>query len=185
MEDGPLMMADEWLSAEDDATRSSRAVRLAFVLQAGGPLGNMLIPGGFVPARALDEARWCYVNGQFLASVLLCQAMLEHVLAGQYALMGKDSLIKKGFERLCDEALADHLISPSEHCAFASLRLLRNPYVHPKRMNDPKRMERRMMTENLSQEDIVEGDARQALLTVLRLMERYPFSFASDTEPSG
>jgi len=179
------MTAEEWLSVEDDASRSSRSARLEFVVQASGPPSNMLIPGGFVPARALVEAKWSYINGQFLACIMLCQAMLEHVLAGQFTLMGKDALIKKGFERLCDEALADHLISPSEHRAFSNLRLLRNPYVHPKRMNDPTRLERRMMTEKRSQEEIVEDDARRALLAVLRLMDRYPFSFASDTEPSG
>jgi len=180
----PIVTADEWLLAEDDASRRSRSGRLAFVVQASGPLSNMLIPGGFVPARALEETRWCYVNGQFLACIVLCQVILEHVLAGQFALMGKDSLIKGRFERLCDEALANHLISSSEHRAFTSLRLLRNPYTHPQRMNDPKRLERRMMTEKRPQEDIVEDDARQALLTVLHLMERYPFSFASDAEPS-
>lgn len=180
MADERAVTVDEWLLAEDDASRSSRSARLAFVVQASGPPSDMLIPGGFVPVRALEETKWCYINGQFLACIVLCQAILEHVLAGQFSLMGKDSLIKKGFERLCDEALANHLISCSEHRALANLRLLRNPYVHPKRINDPTRLERRMMTEKRSQEDIIEGDARQALLAVLRLMTRYPFSFASD-----
>jgi hypothetical protein len=145
----------------------------------------MLIPGGFVPARALEESKWCYINGQFLACVLICQAMVEHVLAGQFALMGKDSLIRKGFERLCDEALADRLISSSEHRALTGLRLRRNPHVHPRKMDDPARVERRMVAEQRPLESIVEDDAQQALLTVLRLVERYPFSFTSDTESSG
>lgn len=178
------MTAEEWLLAEDDASRSSRSGRLAFVVQASGAPCDMLIPGGFVPARALAEIKWCYINGQFLACIVLCQVMLEHVLAGQFALMGNDDLIRKGFKVLCDKALAAQLISPSEYRALTCLRLYRNPYVHPRKMDDATRVERRMLAEHRSLESIVEDDARGALVAVLRLMGRYPFSFESETEPS-
>jgi hypothetical protein len=102
-----LLTASEWLSAEGVALRTSWSARLAFVVRASGPPGNTLNPGGFVRARALAEIKWRYINGQFLACIALRQA-----------LMSKDTLTRKGFERPCHQALANHLTSSSEHRAF-------------------------------------------------------------------
>jgi len=184
MEDEPTVSANEWLAAEDDASRASRSPRLDFVIHAYGVPRHILIPGGFVPSRALEEAKWCFVNGQFLACILVCQVMLEGVLAGQYGLIGNDKAKEDGFKRLCDKGLAEGLISSLEHEAFTVLRQLRNSYTHPRNMDDPERIERRMMTEQRAVEEILEEDARHALLAALRLTQRYPFGFEDDAEPS-
>ena len=181
MSDNHTQSAEQWLTVEDASSRAARSARLEFVIQAYGSPRHMLIPGGFVPFRALEEAKWCFVNGQFLACVLLCQLMLEHLLAGQYELMGNDRAKEEGFKRLCDRALADRLISESEHTTFSVLRRLRNPYTHPRNMDDSERLERRMMTQHRPMEEILEDDARHALAAAFRITQRYPFGFEQET----
>jgi hypothetical protein len=158
--------------------------RLAFVAKEFGPPRHLLIPGGFVPAQAFEEARWCYVNGQFIGCVLLCQVVLEHILAGQFRLMGKDRIAKSGFKNLCAHAQKERFISSEEWRLFNSLRGKRNPYVHPRGMDRADRIERRMMVEESDMDQVLERDARLAVGIVLRLLKRYPFAFYEDTDQS-
>jgi len=182
MRDDSSPSPEDWLADEDAATRPSRASRLEFVVRSYGAPRHILFPGGCVSFWAFEEAKWSFVNGQFLACVLLCQVMLEHVLAGQYGLAGDDEAKRKGFKRLCDMSLADGRITLAEHNGFDLLRRLRNPYTHPRTMDDPERIERRAMNEQRPAEDILEEDARHALVAALRLTQRYPFGFPVDNE---
>ena len=172
----------QWLEQEDAASRATRISRLAFVANEYGPPRHLLIPGGFVPVQAFEEARWCYVNGQFIGCVLLCQVMLEHILAGQFNLMGKDRIAESGFKNLCTEAEKALFISAEERQLFDSLRVKRNPYVHPRGMERTDRIERRMMLEGSDMNDILDKDARLAIGAVFRLLKRYPFAFYENAE---
>jgi len=184
------MITDEecskWIEEEDVASRPLRLSRLALIANEYGPPRHLLIPGGFVPAQAFEEARWCYVNGQFIGCVLLCQVVLEHILAGQFYLMGKDRIAESGFRDLCAEAEKERFISAEERMLFDSLRMKRNPYVHPRGMDRADRIERRMMVEDSDMDEILIKDARLAIGTVFRLLKRYPFAFYEDAEqPAG
>ena len=174
----------QWLKQEDVASRPIRISRLAFVTNEYGPPRHLLIPGGFVPAHAFEEARWCYVNGQFIGCVLLCQVVLEHILAGQFYLMGKDRIAESGFKNLCTEAETERFISAEERKIFDSLRVKRNPYVHPRGMDRADRIERRIMLEESDIYEILDEDARLAIGAVFRLLKRYPFAFYEDVEQS-
>ncbi len=181
-------MADEectqWLEEEDSASRPFRTSRLAFVVNAYGAPRHLLIPGGYVPYRAFEEARWCYVNGHFIGCVLLCQVMLEHILAGHFGLMGKDKVAESGFKNLCAEAANERLITTEERKLFDSLRVKRNPYVHPRGMDSEDRIERRMISQGSQMEDILDEDARLAIGALFGLLKRYPFAFYEDAEQS-
>lgn len=180
------MVTDEectqWLEQEDVATRPSRISRLAFVANEYGSPRHLLIPGAVVPTHAFEEPRWCYVNGQFIGCTLLCQVVLEHILAGQFYLMNKDRIAESGFKNLCAEVENERFIRAEERKLFDSLRAKRNPYVHPRGMDRVDRIERRMMIEESEMDEILDRDARLAIGTVFRLLKRFPFAFYEDAE---
>lgn len=182
------MITDEectrWLEDEDAASRPFRTSRLAFVANEYGPQRHLLIPGGFIPMYAFEEARWCYVNGHFIGCVFLCQVILEHILAGQFYLMGRDRIAESGFKILCTEAEIKRFISAEERKLFDNLRVKRNPYAHPRSMDSADRIERRMILEESYMDEILNKDARLAIGTVFRLLKRYPFAFYEDAEQS-
>lgn len=95
-----------------------------------------LFPGGFAPARAFEEARWCYVNGQFIGCVLLCKLMLEHVLAAHFSLKGEDEIVAGGFNLICEKAVKERLISQEEHDAFQVLRTWFTQSIRPSSKDD-------------------------------------------------
>jgi hypothetical protein len=187
---GMTMITEEdcaqWLEQEEIASRHLRISRLAFIANEYGPPRHLLFPGGFVPVQAFEEARWCYVNGQFIGCVLLCQIVLEHILAGLFYLMGKDRVAGAGFGNICAEAERERFITAEERKLFDGIRVKRNPYVHPRRMDRADRIERRMIVEETDFEEIVVKDARLAIGAVFRLLKRHPFAFYEDNEqPSG
>lgn len=72
-------------------------------------------------------------------------------------------------------ARADRLISEAEYEFMERLRSVRNPYVHTRPpLSDGTLMSR--VTDDLGEADLLEEDATEAVIFLLRLTGRYPFS---------
>lgn len=167
----------EWLKREDEATRSFRVDRLTFLVEEFGVPRHLALPGGFIPLYAFEEARLCFLNGQFIGCILLSQIVLEYILTGLFKMAGRDDLEKASFKLLIQEALSERIISQDEYNAFDSLRTRRNPYTHYRNATDKKGISMRIVLENKEAERIFEGYARFAIQTIFRLLKRYPFAF--------
>jgi HEPN domain-containing protein len=167
----------EFLTEEDVVSRPFRVERMKFLLNEWGEPRHLLLPGGLIAAPAFEEARLCFLNGEFIACVLLSQVVLEHVLAGALKMAGRDDLERAGFEKLLREALSEGIISGEEFEAFDSLRERRNPYVHSRHPTDAGGLVRRMTAEDRELEELFETDARLAVQTMFRLLKRGPYGF--------
>ncbi len=147
--------------------------RYRFIWQEFGPPVDMLLVGGIQAHLALEEMRLCYMDGYYLACVLLAQVFIENSLGGSYILSGNEETVEKGFAKLIDKALADNYIDPALAARLHELRRMRNPYVHPKaglgsstligRMLEKSRLGKRYE----SPEDFAKEDAEQAIQTVV------------------
>jgi hypothetical protein len=95
-----------------------------------------------VPALANDyyqEARLCWYNGAFVASIIMSQLCLEETLRAYYRaangvdgyLNGEKKVNKAGFKDLIEQASIDRLLNQDEVKACNKIRKeYRNPYVH-------------------------------------------------------
>lgn len=167
----------DWLEAEDQARFHGRLGRLKFAVEQYGEPRHQLMTGGMIGYRAFEEARWCFVNGQFIACVVLTQMVLEHMLAGLFRIAGRDDIADAGFRRLLEEAQTESFISSVEFDKFEGLRKLRNPYSHSRRPLADDSIEMRMLKANAPYEEIVENDASEALQMLFSILQRKPFSF--------
>ena len=70
------------LSLADEQTRTHRAERLTFLLQEFGPPADMMLTGGLNGALAISELQNSFLNGNFMATILLCQVFVECSLGG-------------------------------------------------------------------------------------------------------
>lgn len=109
-----------------------RLERYKFLWQEFGPPTDMLLGGGFQAYLALNEIKLCYIEGFYLAVVLLAQIFIENSLGGSYIIGGDDEIAEKGFKKLIDKALTDNLINDDLSVKLQELRKMRNLYVHPK-----------------------------------------------------
>jgi len=101
----------QWLMAEDEASREARLERLRWLVETFGEPRHLLFRGGPISYRAFEEARLCFLNGQFIATTLLSQVVLEHMLAGLFHSAGRDDLKGSGFKRLMKEAVKEGIIN--------------------------------------------------------------------------
>jgi hypothetical protein len=99
--------------------------------------GNFI--GSALSAAYYEEARWCWISGAYVATILMTQMALEEGLRSHFRFSReKDAHFPKGvtlnsatFYHLIERAKAEGWISPTRAKDFHRLRkMLRNPYVH-------------------------------------------------------
>ena len=162
------------LAQADDATRSDRAARLLRLWSEGDPEGGRLFPGGHVPAVAFSEAVLARptFEGLFLATILLAQSCLEHVLAGVLVMAdpARSPSDRPTMAALLRDAREAGVLNEEDFRLFERLRRSRNPYAHPRGIFEPETPLSRGLAANQDLETLMEDDAWSALQALVRLM---------------
>ena len=118
--------------ADEEQTRPDRVARFVELNELFGPQGDMLLTGGLQSHLAFHELANSYVNGNYMAVVLLCQAFIEHSLSGVFMLRGQFTIAESSFKKIIDSAKDVEIISECIFEQLDELRKIRNPYVHAK-----------------------------------------------------
>ena len=166
-------VAREWIEHEDDVTRDDRVTRLEW-LAANYPSHDtgFMLHGGWLSHQLLEEARYCFAYGQFLATAILGVAFIERVFAAQFYAAGRDDLERAGALDLLSEALKNGWISQEEFQRFDRVRRLRNSIVHFRRPLASETLEHRAVQEDAHPDELVQGDAQEILSGVFRMLQK-------------
>jgi len=139
-----------------------------FIWREFGPPIDMLLVGGIPSMFAIRELKTAYINGCYMATILLAQAFIEHSLGGAFLMGGCDSIVEKGFAMLIKEALVTGQISKELSKEFDELRKMRNPYIHPNPgLTSRSHMGRMKKKETWDPEILAEQDAKRAIEIVV------------------
>lgn len=158
----------EDLRIEDELTLEGRIDRLHFVLEEFGPPADMLLIGGIPSMFAIRELERSFINGNYLATILVAQVFIEHTFGGAYILAGEDKIGEGGFATLIDTSLRKGIITEELAEQFHELRKMRNPYTHPTSGDKAKGYIGRMkQMEVYNPEILLERDARRAIEIVV------------------
>ena len=110
----------------DEEAHRLRLERLDWVTQKIGEAGGwQTFPSGDLAATLLAETRRCFVDGQFLAAVVLGLAFMERVISAHLREAGESDINYAGGIGLVDEALNRAWISENEHAVLDHVRKLR------------------------------------------------------------
>ncbi|MGE6453290.1 hypothetical protein ACQKC5_12930 [Shewanella baltica] len=93
---------------------------------------NVMHTGGFQGQFALHEIGNSYVNGNYMAVVLLTQAFIEHSLASILLMKGEEIDAESGFFKVIKKSREIDVVNEEEVAGLHELRKIRNSYVHPK-----------------------------------------------------
>jgi hypothetical protein len=126
-----------WLEEDEARTRPSRVERLRLLVEEYGSEGELRWFPGQVTYWAFNEARLAYLQGLFLACILLCQVCVEHVLGGLFMMAGDDKAARANFGQMLRAAGREGYLSAEEVDLFNRLRRTRNPYAHPRPFTPP------------------------------------------------
>ena len=168
--------AEKWLGNEDTVAFEGRLSRLQWIQAKYPAISLQLFPGGLLSKYLFEEARYCFVYGQFLATVMLALAFVERVLAADLYGGGLEAAKKDRFQRLLEHHLERNTITAEEFAQIECARRNRNAVVHLRPPGHKQTLECRAFEEDSFPYHVLESDARNLLALVLRLIASWPFS---------
>lgn len=153
--------------------------RLHLLADLSGTMGKRgtMISGGPAAYLSWVEARDCFVHGNFVATVLLCQSLVEQLLAAflHAGLLIDDIPERIQFRetvRLCRE---HNVISDDDAKDLVSLIGLRNPLSHFRHVGDAKSLERRSIDGGEHPNELIRRDADFAISLAARVLAKPAF----------
>ena len=117
--------------------KTARFRQLTDLSGALGSSGTML-PGAYTTSAAWREARTSFVQGNFVATVMLCQGLAEHVLAAHLEMLMDDDPLppKISFVETLRRCRERSVISEEDAADMRRLMALRNPLSHFRTIDD-------------------------------------------------
>jgi hypothetical protein len=168
-----LLLAD---IHDDLAGKVLRFRHLTDLCGALGTQGTMLF-GGSVTFSAWTEARSSFVHGNYLATVLLCQSLIENLLAAflHGGLMMDDLPPRVTFMETLNRCRERKLITEQDADDLERLMSLRNPLTHFRTLGDAQNLDCRAMTDGLPSEALIQRDAWFAIDLAVRMLAKPGF----------
>lgn len=131
--------------------------------------------GGTASYTVFSEARSSFINGNYAATVILCQALVENLLAGVLRMDGTDLPKRITFAETLRRCEEKGYITSNEKGDLDRLTHLRNPLTHHRDFSDPSHIDRRAMNEREHYQSILEKDAFFSIAIMMRLLSKHPF----------
>lgn len=167
-----MTQSKSWLDKEDKACRPDRIKRLNWLANKTPKKENLFFPGGVTSKYLYDEARYCFVYAQFLATIVLDFAFIEHTLAALFYAAGRDDLERANVSLLLKEAFNQKLISKTEYNNLNRAKHIRNPITHFRKPLDDDTVSYRSLMQNEFAYGVIEKDARHVMRTVFHLLNK-------------
>jgi hypothetical protein len=156
----------EALERFDHERRTARAERIRWIDRYNVTLGGV-VAGPMAEMSLLNEARECFINGHYIATLMLATALIEHVITGELIEVsrtkpGKDVPFIQAIRLARDSALfPDMLLDDADR-----LRVLRNPFAHRKADDHEHSLGNRFMAQQRHPDQVLEEDARTAVVAM-------------------
>ncbi len=110
-----------------------------------------------------DEAKMAFINGEFIATLILSQAYIERNLQKYFSTLGLKKDAKRGLKYMIDYARKHKLINEYILNKIDILRNKRNPFSHLKPYEYKFNITQRMFSEMKEPLPILERDAEEAI----------------------
>ena len=161
---------------DDLPGKVARLRHIADLASAFGSEGTMLF-GGSVVFSAWVEARWSFIHGNFAATILLCQSLVENLLAAflHVGVMMDNLPQRVTFRDTLKYCRAHNVISSQDSDDLEQLMNLRNPLSHFRTTEDGQNLDSRAMTTGLRPEALIQQDASFAIGLAVRMLSKPQF----------
>jgi len=169
--------------ADEVLTQADRVERFVELNELFGRQGDKLLKGGLQSQLALHELANSYVNGNYMAVILLSQAFIEHSLSGEFIMRGQNGIAESSFKKIIVTAFDAEIIDKELYESLDELRLLRNPYVHAKAGLKNGSLVKKMIDGKFeSAELLAKSDALNALSTLKSFTDKNVIMWFAEDE---
>jgi hypothetical protein len=161
---------------DDLAGRVRRCRYLAELGAELGPGGTMLF-GGAATFNAWNEARSSFIYGNYVGVILLCQALVENLLAAflHASLLGGDLPPMVSLRETLKRCRSGGLVTDEDCRDLERLMGLRNPLSHFRPVDDDQNIDRRALASDLRSDDLLQRDAWFAISLAVRVLAKPQF----------
>jgi hypothetical protein len=166
------MNAKEWIIREDTITQEDRIERLQWLLEHTPDNEIWLFHDGIISQRLFEQTRYCFVYGQYLATITLGLSFVEHSLAALFYANGRNDLVRASLAVLSKEALSVNWINQEEKLALDQARKIRNDITHFRKPGRENPLEANTYGIPEKMERYFEDNARKMMLIVFHLLNR-------------
>ena len=153
---------EQLLAKYDRDSFEERLGRLKFLSQIFPK--NTYYMGSFEGAFLLEEAKNTFINGQYVATMMLSQAFIERLLADFFKSKGRKKITTCGLHDMVEYAREHELINEYFLKRIDILRLKRNPFTHRKPFNHRFNISKRVLVSLSAPMELLEKDAKAAIL---------------------
>ena len=162
-----------WLEVDDAKGRAGQAKRLHDLLDIlPVPPEGISFLGGEASIICFEEVRRCYMDGSYLAVVLLCLTYVEKELAAYFYATGWEEAKKARLTTMLKKAYEDGMLPESEWQTYCDLANLRNSHAHFRSPMKQSSLIARTLEKNALPREVFKEDARKAILTMAMFMQR-------------
>jgi len=155
------------LSKQDRESLPGRIERINYLRKIISP--RMGIMGSMDLVFVFQEAKSSYVNGQFIATLLLAQAFIEKIIQSQMEAKGYPGT-NRGLKYMVKYCRDKNLLPSVILDKIDYLRNIRNPFTHLKPDNYPYHLDLRIYQKKMQPYKVLENDAREAISTMLTVL---------------
>lgn len=157
------------ISQEDKSSRSARADRIEWLAQRishpGAVMGDMAV------LHMIEEARHCFVSGDFVGTILLATSVIEQTLSEEPEGVAPEEE-RRTFERMIKSARL-HLSLPSDLLDDTDrVSELRNPFTHRKANGHPHSFGTRFLAAKAHPTATLESDSKLAMTVMYEWFRR-------------
>jgi len=159
---------EKYLTDYDKQTFTERLARLSFI--------NKMYPQGLILAGDMEfvftfgEIKECYINGHFIATIVLTQSFIEKVFIEFFNSKNLSKETNNGLDRMIKYARKKSLINSVILNMVDNLRLKRNPFVHSKDFDYPHSLSQRTINNKTLPYEQLDKDAKEAMQILFYIM---------------
>jgi len=164
--------AKDWIINEDAKCRKVRIANLEWLINNTPNSKYWVFHGGIIAKYLFEEAKYCFVYSQFLATIILGFAFIEHTLAAMFFAFGRNDLERANVSKILKEARKTGWLSNGEYQNLIEVKKIRNPIIHFRKPLHKDTIEFKAVLENKHQYDIIEEDAKYVMKVMLKLIDK-------------
>ena len=151
---------------------SGRLYRLEWLTKRIPEQDLYLLQDGVFSQLLFNEISECFINGQFIATIVLGFSFIERAIAGRLSFIGDKKIAAGTSEQLINAAHKKGWLTETECNHLNDLRKLRNPVVHFKEPLDLSRPEVASILRTKTTPQLLEGNAQQILEATIHVLNK-------------
>ena len=151
---------EKYLKEMDDETIEARSVNLSYILSIAPQAGFLMPHESYL---VFTEARDAFVNGLYVATVMLAQSFIEHRLQTFMSSINEQQVSTKGLNAILKRL---YVVRPQHRFIWEKvdrIRAFRNPFTHLKPFDHPNTIGQISLRDRMHPNEVLYKNAKEAL----------------------